>query len=73
MVVLKKVASVGPMPIANFIVPDELADDFLKVAAKPQNFFSGYDWFFICRGKEFSVHTSYEPELRAIGIDMPNR
>lgn len=71
MIKLEFVPGVGPMPIGFFIVPDDLADAFLEVAGKPQNFFAGYDWPFLCRGEEYLVHTSYAPELSAIGIEMP--
>lgn len=68
---LQIVASAGPLVIGQLVVPEELADAFLRIAAKPQNFYAGFDRHFLCRGQEYIVHESYDPELTEAGINLP--
>lgn len=68
---LQIVASAGPMVIGLLIVPEELAEPFLRIAAKPQDFYTGFDRTFLCRGKEYVVHESYDDALAEAGIILP--
>lgn len=62
------IKAVTPYDIDSIVVPDELAASFMAIEAKPQNFYTGYDRQFFCRGGFYLIHTSYDDELRAAGI-----
>lgn len=65
---MKVIKAVLPYDIDSIVVPDDLAGAFMSIATKPQNFYAGYDRSFVCRGRFFAVHTSYDDELRSAGI-----
>lgn len=65
---MQVIKAILPYDIDSVVVPEDLADAFMRIANKTQDFYAGSDRQYYCRGEFHRVHTSYDTELRGVGI-----